>query len=56
VPRHGSGRSVGPLYVALLRAYVLQWSVTAACERSQSVRRAFMAMTTFVADGRWLTV
>jgi hypothetical protein len=54
VPREGSGRSVGPLYVALLRDYARHWSVTAACERSQSVRRAFTAMETFVAGGRWL--
>jgi hypothetical protein len=53
VPRVGSGRAVGPAYVALLTAFAREWDAERASEHSPSLARGMSGMRSCVVDGRW---
>lgn len=54
VPREGSGRKVGPEYVATVRAYAADdWDIRRASDHSPSLRRATECVERMVKTGTW---
>lgn len=53
VPRHGSGRTVGPAYASRLIEFVsTEWRPAVAAERSDSLKRAIRCLQELLASGR----